>query len=150
MKVILIRAIRNMFVGQIDLKPQPFKTELLDGKYYVSSIDLKSEKDKENHHFTLVMSEPLLKEVCSVLLFEDDPDEGTIKDMAMEVANQIIGNAKVLVESVKQEELLLSIPKIEDNIKLEDVIKANQNLLLFKFNNDDSIWFLMSRESKKE
>ena len=150
MKVILIRAIRNMFVGQIDLKPQPFKTELLDGKYYVSSIELKSEKDNEIHHFTLVMSEPLLKEVCSVLLFEDDPDEGTIKDMAMEVANQIIGNAKVLVESVKQEELLLSIPKIEENIKLEDVIKANQNLLLFKFNNDDTIWFLMSRESKKE
>lgn len=150
MKVILIRAIRNMFVGQIDLKPQPFKTELLGGKYYVSSIELKSEKDKENHRFTLVMSEPLLKEVCSVLLFEDDPDENTIKDMAMEVANQIIGNAKVLVESVKQEELLLSIPKIEENIKLEDVIEANQNLLLFKFNNDDSIWFLMSRETKKE
>ena len=146
MKVILIRAIRNMFVGQIDLKPQPFKTELLDGDYYVSSIELKSEKDGEIHHFTLVMSVPLLKEVCSVLLFEDDPDVSTLQDMGTEVANQIIGNAKVLVESVKQEELLLSIPKIETDVKLENVIEANQNLILFKFNNDNSIWFLMSRE----
>jgi hypothetical protein len=150
MKVILIRAIRNMFVGQIDLKPQPFKTELLDGKYYVSSIELRSEHDKETHHFTLVLSEPLLKEVCSVLLFEDEPDEATLKDMGTEVANQVIGNAKVLVESVKQEELLLSIPKVEDNIALESVVKDNKNLILFKFNDNNAIWFLMSRETIKD
>lgn len=150
MKVILIRAIRNMFVGQIELKPQPFKKELLDGKYYVSSIELRSEKDHETHHFTLLMSEPLLREVCSVLLFEDEPDIPTLKDMGTEVANQIIGNAKVLVESVKQEELLLSIPKIEESVKLEDIVTANKNLILFKFNDDNSIWFLMSKETVKD
>jgi chemotaxis protein CheY-P-specific phosphatase CheC len=149
MKVILIRAIRNMFVGQIDLKPQPFKAELLDGKYYVSSIELHSKKEKEQNHFTLVLSESLLKQVCSVLLFEDEPDTATLEDMGTEVANQIIGNAKVLVESVKQETLHLTIPKVEKSIKLEDVVKK-EHTLLFKFNDDDSIWFLMSREILKD
>jgi len=150
MKVILIRAIRNMFVGQIELKPQPFKTELLDGKYYVSTIELKSEKDKETHKFTLFMSESLLRAVCSILLFEDDPDEVTLKDMGAEVANQVIGNAKVLVESVKHEELLLSIPKVREDIKIEDVLANNKNIILFKFNDDNSMWFLLSRETVKD
>jgi tRNA A22 N-methylase len=148
MKVILIRAIRNMFVGQIELKPQPFKVELLDGKYYISSIELKSLQEGEIHHFILVMSENLLRKVCSVLLFDDEPDVATINDMGGEVANQIIGNAKVLFENVKQEDLILSIPKIEYNIKLEQVI-SHSNLILFKFNDDESIWFLITRDSKK-
>ncbi len=148
MKVILIRAIRNMFVGQIDLKPQPFKVELLDGKYYASSIELKSLHEGAIHHFTLVMSENLLRKVCSVLLFEDDPDIATIHDMGTEVANQVVGNAKVLFENVKQEDLILSIPKVEKNVKLEQ-ISSHPNLILFKFNDDDSIWFLITRDSRK-
>jgi chemotaxis protein CheY-P-specific phosphatase CheC len=149
MKVILIRAIRNLFVGQIELKPQPSKAELLKGEYYVSTIELKSEKDKENHIFTLVLSEELLKKVCSALLFEDEPDKETIQDMGTEVANQVIGNAKVLVESVKQENLHLSIPKIENDITREDVLKKGDLQIMFKFNNDESIWFLMSKETVK-
>ncbi len=137
-----------MFVGQIELKPQPFKVELLDGKYYISSIELKSLQEGEIHHFILVMSENLLRKVCSVLLFDDEPDVATINDMGGEVANQIIGNAKVLFENVKQEDLILSIPKIEYNIKLEQVI-SHSNLILFKFNDDESIWFLITRDSKK-
>ncbi len=137
-----------MFVGQIDLKPQPFKVELLDGKYYISSIELKSLQEGEIHHFRLVMSENLLRKVCSVLLFDDEPDVATINDMGGEVANQIIGNAKVLFENIKQEDLILSIPKIEHNIKLEQVI-SHSKLILFKFNDDESIWFLITRDSKK-
>ena len=137
-----------MFVGQIDLKPQPFKVELLDGKYYASSIELKSIHEGEVHHFTLVMSENLLRHVCSVLLFDDDPDVATINDMGTEVANQIIGNAKVLFENVKQEDLILSIPKIEAGVKIEN-ISTHPNIILFKFNDDDSIWFLITRDSRK-
>lgn len=151
MKVILIRAIRNLFVGQIELKPQPFKEDLLKGDYCTSSIELKSDKDKENNFFTLVLSNELLKEVCSVLLFEDDPDKETLEDMGAEVANQIIGNAKVLIESVKQEILKLSIPKVEKDIKLEDVIsKSGTVKILFKFNNNDNLWFLLSKETVKD
>jgi len=151
MKVILIRATRNLFVGQIELKPQPVKADVLKGDYYVSSIKLSSEKDKEEHTFILIMSLPLLKQVCSMLLFEDDPDVETIADMGTEVANQVIGNAKVLVESVKQETLNLSLPKIEKDIKLEEVLNDKSSVLkiMFKFNNDEATWFLMSQKTKK-
>jgi len=150
MKVILIRAIRNMFVGQIDLKPKPFKEDLLKGDYNVSSIELKSKKDKENNIFKLFLSDDLLKEVCSVLLFEDEPDKETLEDMGTEVANQVIGNAKVLIESVKQEALQLSIPKVEKDLKLEDVIKNKTMKILFKFNDNDAMWFLLSKETIKD
>jgi hypothetical protein len=151
MKVILIRAIRNLFVGQIELKPQPFKADLLKGTSFISTIELKSEKDKENNVFTLVLSESLLKEVCSVLLFEDEPDVETMEDMGTEVANQVIGNAKVLIESVKQESLHLSIPKVERGITLENVLEKPDSLkIMFKFNNDEKIWFMMSKETFKD
>jgi chemotaxis protein CheY-P-specific phosphatase CheC len=149
MKVILIRAIRNMFVGQIELTPQPFKPELIDGKSFISSINLKSNTNRETHYFKLVYSEALLKEVCSVLLFEDDPDMETMSDMSGEVSNQIIGGTKVLMESVKQEDLKLSIPQAEESVTLEEVLK-NENRLLFKFNNNENMWFLLSRTTKKD
>jgi len=71
--------------------------------------------------------------------------------MGTEVANQVVGNAKVLVESVKQETLALSIPKIEQDIKLEDVLNDKSSVLkiMFKFNNDEAIWFLMSQKTNK-
>jgi len=151
MKVILIRAIRNLFVEQIELKPQPFRVEDLNGTHYVSSIELKSEKDKENNIFKIFLSEDLLKKVCSVLLFEDEPDTETLEDMGTEVANQIIGNAKVLVESVKQEVLKLSIPKVERGIKLEEIIAKKSTVkILFKFNENEKIWFLLSKETIKD
>jgi chemotaxis protein CheY-P-specific phosphatase CheC len=148
MKVIVIRAIRNMFVGQIELTPQPFKTELIDSKYYISSIKLTSHTKEETHFFKLVYSEKLLQEVCSVLLLEDEPDELTMKDMCNEVSNQIVGNTKVLMESVKRENIKLSIPKNEDSLTVED-IKKEPNQIIFKFNNDNNIWFLLSRETKE-
>jgi chemotaxis protein CheY-P-specific phosphatase CheC len=149
MKVILIRAIRNMFVGQIELTPQPFKAELVDGNYFVSSIQLRSNTKGETHYFKLVFSESLLKEVCSVLLFEDEPDDMTMKDMSTEVSNQIVGNTKALMESVKHEDLKLSIPKFEEELTFEDVQK-DPNPILFKFNNTNSIWFMMTRDTKKD
>lgn len=147
MKVILIRAIRNLFVGQIDLKPQPVKADVLKGEYHVSSIKLEAAGEK--HSFVLALSEPLLQTVCSALLFEDEPDKETMQDMGTEVANQIVGNAKVLVESVKQETLLLSIPVVEKELKLETIINEHDNKILFKFNNDENIWFVISREVEK-
>jgi chemotaxis protein CheY-P-specific phosphatase CheC len=149
MKVILIRAIRNMFVGQIELTPQPFKAELVDGNYFVSSIQLRSNSKSETHYFKLVFSETLMREVCSVLLFEDEPDDLTMKDMSTEVSNQIVGNTKVLMESVKHEDLKLSIPKVEEELTFEDVQKE-PNPILFKFNNNNSIWFMMTRDTKKD
>jgi len=147
MKVILIRAIRNLFVGQIDLKPQPHKVDLLDGAHYITNIELAS--DAETHYFKLVSSKELLKAVCSVMLFEDEPDEATVVDMASEVTNLVIGNAKVLVEDVRKKELKLSIPQKETEATLDSIIKDNNNIILFKFNGDESMWFLVSRVTKR-
>jgi uncharacterized protein YneR len=147
MKVILIRAIRNLFVGQIDLKPQPHKKDLLKGEHYITKIELAS--DSEVHYFNLVSSKELLKQVSSVMLFEDEPDEETLKDMASEVTNLVIGNAKVLVEDVRKQELKLTIPKEDKETTLESIIQENSNIILFKFNGNESMWFLISRVSKK-
>jgi hypothetical protein len=52
------------------------------------------------------------------------------------------------MESVKRENIKLSIPKNEDSLTVED-IKKEPNQIIFKFNNDNNIWFLLSRETKE-
>ncbi len=53
--------------------------------------------DKEGHRVaTLWLQKPTLKKVSALLLFENDPDEETLEDLASELANFIVGHAKML------------------------------------------------------
>ncbi|BBG65383.1 hypothetical protein NNO_0680 [Hydrogenimonas sp.] len=45
---------------------------------------------------TLWLQRPTLKLVSKILLFEDDPDEESLKDLTSELANFIVGHAKML------------------------------------------------------
>ncbi len=45
---------------------------------------------------TVWVQKPTLKKVSRILLFENDPDEETLEDLAAELANFIVGHAKML------------------------------------------------------
>ena len=51
---------------------------------------------EERRVATLWLQKPTLKKVSSILLFENDPDEETLEDLASELANFIVGHAKML------------------------------------------------------
>ncbi len=45
---------------------------------------------------TVWVQRQTLKKVSEILLFDDDPDEETLKDLTSELANFIVGHAKML------------------------------------------------------
>jgi hypothetical protein len=51
--------------------------------------------DGEEQHFIFAVNEPLVQTVSSLLLLEENPDQGTKNDLVKEMANIIIGRAKV-------------------------------------------------------
>ncbi len=63
-------------------------------KFYVSSIDIVF---KDRNKTILLYSDPaMLSEVARILLFEDNPDEECLVDLCKEIANLVVGHAKVL------------------------------------------------------
>lgn len=42
------------------------------------------------------IDEPMLKEMASILLFDEDPDPETLEDLTSELANFIVGHAKMV------------------------------------------------------
>lgn len=72
----------------------PHPTPLTQG--YLASIKL------NDATIYILASTPLLTLLAQNLLFEDNPDAATLQDMAKELANLIVGKAKVLSQESGQ------------------------------------------------
>ena len=72
----------------------PHPTPLTQG--YLASIKL------NDATIYILASTPLLTLLAQNLLFEDNPDAATLQDMAKELANLIVGKAKVLSQEKGQ------------------------------------------------
>lgn len=69
---------------------------------YAVSIDMIDDKNKDLKISTyIVFNKVFLKIMCEKFLCEEDPDEDAITDMAKELANLIIGHAKVIAQNYK-------------------------------------------------
>ncbi len=62
---------------------------------YKARIRFSDEKDGDSIA-TIWLQRHTLKKVSEILLFETDPDEDTLKDLTSELANFIVGHAKML------------------------------------------------------
>ena len=145
MKRVFKKATDNLFSAQIELQPRVIKPEPLEGQYYMTTIGLSS--PSFNYKFTLVMSNSLLRETSSVLLFDDEPDDEAMRDLALEVTNMIIGNAKVIIEGRSEESLKLTIPQMEGkgNDVSGFITSLGKDDLTMIFNQDKNIWFILSK-----
>ena len=105
---IIIEAAENFLQNQIDLKTN--KTDTLSKlRTVIASIDVKMD-DGEVKTVYLGFNEALIKEIVSVYLMEDDADDSTMQDMALESANMIVGSAKVLAENAEKEHFMITTP----------------------------------------
>ncbi len=112
---IIIEAAENFLHNQIELSTK--KTDTLSQmRTVVASIDVKMD-DGEVKCIYLGYNEKLVKEIVSVYLMEDDADEQTMIDMALESTNMIVGSAKVLAEEAEKEHFMITTPKFE---RIED------------------------------
>ena len=105
---IIIEAAENFLHNQIDLQTQKTDT-LTQVRTVIATIDVKMD-DGEIKTVYLGFNEGLIKEIVSVYLMEDDADDETMKDMALESTNMIVGSAKVLAEEAQKEHFMITTP----------------------------------------
>lgn len=114
---LIIEAAENFLHNQIELKTE--KTDKLSQlRTVIASIDVKMD-DGEIKTVYLGYNEKLIKEIVSVYLMEDDADEETMKDMALESTNMIVGSAKVLAENAEKEHFMITTPKFIEIAEFE-------------------------------
>ena len=112
---IIIEAAENFLRNQISLETHR-TSELSQMRTVVASINVKMD-DGNTKCVYLGYNEKLLSEIVSVYLMEDDVDEQTMIDMALESTNMIVGSAKVLAEEAEKEHFMITTPIFE---KIED------------------------------
>ncbi len=84
----------EVFEQHLGMKLQPCRSRpRQDG--YRAQIPFSSEKEGDSIA-TVWFQKPTLKRVSAILLFENDPDEETLEDLTSELANFIVGHAKML------------------------------------------------------
>jgi len=106
---IIIEAAENFLQNQIALKTS--KTDALTKlRTVIASIDVKMDNGDIKTVY-LGFNEALIKEIVSVYLMEDNADETTMRDMALESANMIVGSAKVLAENEEKEHFMITTPE---------------------------------------
>jgi len=108
---IIIQAAENFLRDQIQLVPE--ETDALSQlRTVIAFIDIKMD-DGAVKTVYLGFNEILLKEIVSVYLFEDEADEQTMIDMALESTNMIVGSAKVLAEQAEKEHFMITTPEFK-------------------------------------
>ena len=127
----------------LNLKLENAKT--LGKSFYGASIPLY--EDKKELEWFLYFKKATLKKIAQILLLEDNIDEEDIDDLIKEITNQIIGLAKVKLESKNQNTIYkLGTPKFLGNTTTPS--SANlEDALLYKIQNRT---FLVARAKEQK
>ena len=115
---IIIQAAENFLRDQIQLVPEEADA-LSQLRTVIASINVKMDDGKIKTVY-LGFNEALLKEIVSVYLFEDEADEQTMIDMALESTNMIVGSAKVLAEQAEKEHFMITTPEFKAIEEFQD------------------------------
>lgn len=84
----VMQAFSDTFGAEITRDTHPIKTG------FVSKIHII--KDGNRLPVFFIIKEPFLKELANILLFEENPDQETLRDLSCELANIVVGSAKVI------------------------------------------------------
>jgi len=111
---IIIQAAENFLHNQIELttKKNHANETLPKVRTVIASIDVTMD-DGETKTVYLGFNEALIKEIVSVYLMEDEADDATMQDMALESTNMIVGSAKVLAEEAEKEHFMITTPEFK-------------------------------------
>ncbi len=118
------------FVDSIEGKVEECNETLKNG--FVSKISIFGD---ENYDFYIVVPHEKLSYIANYYFGDHNYDA---EDLTKEIANQIIGNAKIIAKN-KSKNFDISIPEFlgeyNDNIKYDDILS-------FKFNGDKCFYIL--------
>ncbi len=90
------KAAENFSIHQLEI-PSSVTSINANLRTFIAYIDVKDTTDALTRVY-LGCDRALMQRIAAIYLFEDTDDEQTLKDLLLEVANMVIGSAKVLAE----------------------------------------------------
>lgn len=101
----------------------------------IAYIDINCSDGKQ--HRVYLASEPsFMQRVSKIFLEEDESDEETLIDMALETTNLIVGSAKVIAEELNENPYTIATPNF---IKLDYFDFEYDEFKVIKIQNDEMI-----------
>ena len=91
----IIEAAKNFCIHQLQKEPTLNETTVIPSSSIITSIALHTPSNQEFSVYLFFQKE-FIQQVAYALLFEEQSDDETLDDMALECTNLIVGNAKVL------------------------------------------------------
>jgi len=102
------------------------KNDIDDMQIFITYIDVKRD-NSQNYRIYIMPNRNFIQNVAEIFLDEAISDEKTLKDMALETANLIVGSAKVLAQS-NENNFVIETPHFE-NIGIFHYIYDNKKTL---------------------
>ena len=107
------QAAENFCIHQIQ-EPCTTQDGITQKRTLVAYIDIET-LDKTKYRVYLASDKEFVQKVAKLFLEEDESDDETLQDMTLEMANLIIGSAKVLAEDNQSLAFTIETPKFEKN-----------------------------------
>lgn len=104
----ILKAAENFCIHQIRSE-HTVNDDSTDLRTVIAYIDTKSEHSS-THRVYIACDEVLIQQISEIFLGEDESDEETLIDMALETANMIVGSAKVLASEEENVHFNISTP----------------------------------------
>ena len=127
MNYLLNLSMHQVFESEFGLKLDECKNTPTHSAY-TATIPYRS--DSKDRIATIWVQKPTLKKLSNILLFEENPDEDTLEDLTKELANFIVGHAKMLAHN-QDLDYDIKTPKFAGINKLD----SNIETLLYKIDN---------------
>ena len=93
LKEILTKATSVFVDTALDYDVKLVDSKPADGEFYASKIQISGE---ENYDFFIYIKKDTLSKMAYMFLFEENPNETMLQDLIKEIANVIVGKAKIL------------------------------------------------------
>jgi hypothetical protein len=131
---IIIEASKNFCIHQIRA-PHEIVDDLTQMRTLIAYIDIETLNGKK-HRIYICTTPSFAQRISTLLLEEEESDEGTLIDMTLETTNLIVGSAKVLAEKASEYAYTMSTPHFE---KIDNFDFAYDHAKVLRVENDEMI-----------
>jgi len=130
----IIKASENFCIHQIRTLHET-KDEIGKDRTLIAYIDIETLENKK-HRVYVASDFNFMQRVSKLFLEEDESDEETLIDMALETTNLIVGSAKVLAEEAQTNPYTIGTPQF---IKIDIFDFEYDQAKVIKIENDEMI-----------
>jgi len=130
----IIEASENFCIHQIR-SPHEVHDGEIKTRTLIAYIDIDAHDGKQ-HRVYLASEHGFMQRVSKLFLEEDESDEETLIDMALETANLIVGSAKVIAEEANENPYTIATPHF---LKVDVFDFEYDQLKIIKVENDEMI-----------